>query len=116
MRSIIFPNGGCYLWGALAGPANAAKRQAVMRACGVELPKAKCGYNAVVDALFARYGIAGGCHTPRLQLGSDIGAGQAQPFGQHLPALQRIGGDIGQPPPHLVRRELATLRAARPMV
>ena len=47
IRKIIFPQGGSYLWGALSGPSNAKKRQAVMAALGINLPKSKCGFTLV---------------------------------------------------------------------
>lgn len=50
-RAIFAESSGSYLWGALAGPSNAAKRQAVMAACGVKLPKSKCGYTLVFHTL-----------------------------------------------------------------
>lgn len=56
----IFPGGGAYLWGALSGDHNSTKRQQVMALLGHELPKAKCGYHAVIDALRAHFEISSG--------------------------------------------------------
>lgn len=50
-RKLIFPQGGRYLWGALAGDSHAAKRQAIMAAAGHKLPRSKCGLTAVMDTL-----------------------------------------------------------------
>jgi hypothetical protein len=60
---LIFPNGiGGYLFGALAGPSNATKRQSiVLHLTGEKLPKSKCGFNAVRDLLFAKYNPQPGC-------------------------------------------------------
>jgi hypothetical protein len=56
---IIYPNGGNYLWGALAGDHNSTKRQSVMQfVYGEKFPKSKCGWNAVMNTLGKYFGIA----------------------------------------------------------
>ena len=51
LRSIIFPQGGKYLYGALSGPARAATRQAVFAAFGVKAPKSQCGLTRTMEML-----------------------------------------------------------------
>lgn len=59
IKELMFPNGGNYLWGALAGNGNATKRQSiVLVVTGNKLPKAKCGYNFVREVLIKHFNIS----------------------------------------------------------
>ena len=51
LQKLIFPQGGQYLYGALAGPSQASKRKAIMDRLGESLPKSKCGYTLVFGRL-----------------------------------------------------------------
>lgn len=62
LDAVIFPQGGSYLWGALSGPANAGKRQAVMAVLGHKLPKSKCGYMLIDESVREALGVKGTCH------------------------------------------------------
>lgn len=72
IRKLLYPNGGSYLWGALSGPANATKRQAIMKLLGQKLPKSKCGYHLVFDAILNALNITGETISDRERGLSDI--------------------------------------------
>ncbi len=73
INSVVFPGGGRYLWGALAGPANAGKRQAVLALLGIKVPKSRAAYGYTTNELAKAFGVPGGL-TPAVWEGKLVDA------------------------------------------
>jgi hypothetical protein len=66
LDKMIFPNGGSYLYGALAGQGRAKVRQAVMSyLTGEKVTQAKSGLTALLALLIERTGVQGECPATR---------------------------------------------------